>query len=86
MATVIRSGRFWQFWNASDYPAEIPLRVKNFVWISTGMFSVAALALAFLGYFGIGNVEGAATHFVASIVSGGLHGAVSTMKFGPADL
>jgi hypothetical protein len=79
MATVTRQ------WNESGYEAELPLRMRRFVWLSTGMFSAASLALAFMGYFWSSTFEGAGSHFIASIVSGGLFGIASMLKFGPIE-
>lgn len=65
------------------------VRFQRFLWLWSAMFSVAALFLAFTGYFGLGsvggNMEAAGTNFVAAIVSGGLFGIVSLLKFGPAN-
>ncbi len=60
------------------------MRVQRFLWLWSGMFSVAALFLAFSGYFGLGGIESAATNFIAAVVSAGLFGLVSLLKFGPA--
>ncbi len=78
MATVTGLG------NRCAYGAERSLHMGNFVWISTGIFSAAVLALAFLGYVEIGTVEEAAANLIASIVSGVPFAVVSTLKFGPA--
>src|SRR5256886_15733656 len=75
----------WNHWRDFDFAAELPVRFRHFAWLSTGMFSAAALALAFLGYAWSGNVAGAASHFFASIVLGGLFGLTSALKFGPRD-
>ncbi|TMA01826.1 MAG: hypothetical protein E6J94_02795 [Methanobacteriota archaeon] len=72
-------------WREFDVAAELPVRFRHFAWLSTGMFSAAALALAFLGYAWSGNVAGAASNFFASIVSGGLFGLTSVLKFAPSD-
>ena len=72
-------------WREFDFAAELPVRFRHFAWLSTGMFSAAALALAFLGYAWSGNVAGAASNFFASLVSGGLFGLTSVLKFAPSD-
>ena len=82
MATVTE---LWNHWRDFDFAAELPVRFRHFAWLSTGMFSTAALALAFLGYAWSGNVAGAASNFFASIVSGGLFGLTSVLKFAPSD-
>jgi hypothetical protein len=82
MATVTG---LWNRWRETDYTAELPLRFRHFAWLSTGMFSAAALALSFLGYAWGGNAIGAASNFYASIVSGGLFALTSVLKFAPSD-
>ena len=82
MATVTS---LWNGWRDFDFAAELPVRFRHFAWLSTGMFSAAALALAFLGYAWSGNVAGAASNFFASIVSGGLFALTSVLKFAPSD-
>jgi len=82
MATVTRP---WNRWHDTGYDAELPLRIRHFVWLSTGMFSAAALALAFLGYLWTETFTNAASNFLASIVSGAMFGLSSVLKFGPND-
>lgn len=72
-------------WHDSGYDAELPLRIRHFVWLSTGMFSAAALALAFFGYAWIGTFADVSSNFLASIVSGAMFGISSVLKFGPTD-
>lgn len=72
-------------WNENRHESELPLRMRRFVWLSTGMFSAASLALAFVGYFWASSFDGATSHFIASIVSGGLFGLASILKFGPSE-
>ena len=71
------------FWNESTYPTELPVRIRHFVWLSTGMFSAAALAVAFVGYTWTGAFEAASSHFFASILSGALFGLSNVLRFGP---
>src|SRR5207253_10088610 len=80
MATVTR---LWNRWQDTGYDAELPLRIRHFVWLSTGMFSAAALTLAFLGYLWTETFANAASNFLASIVSGALFGPCSFLQFGP---
>src|SRR5438093_10024848 len=80
MATVTR---LWNRWQDTGYDAELPLRIRHFVWLSTGMFSAAALALAFLGYLWTETFANAASNFLASIVSGRFSGFPSFLSFGP---
>lgn len=70
-------------WHDSGSEAELPLRVRRFVWLSTGMFSAASLGLASLGYFWTGAFENAASSFLASIVSGAMFGIACLLNFGP---
>src|SRR5256885_16961859 len=72
-------------WHDSGYDAELPVRIRHFVWLSTGMFSAAALALSFLGYAWTGTFAQAASNFLASIVSGAVFGISSCLQFRPAD-
>ena len=72
-------------WHDSGYDAELPVRIRHFVWLSTGMFSAAALALAFLGYTWSGSFSDAASNFLASVVSGAMFSLSCVLKFGPKD-
>ncbi len=58
-------------------------QVRTFVWLSSGMFSASALALAFYGYFMLGGDQVPATHFLAAIVSAVLFGIATLLKLGP---
>src|SRR5438552_18770853 len=82
MATLTR---LWNRWQDNGYDAELPLRIRHFVWLSTGMYSAAALALAFLGYLWTETFANAASNFLASIVSGAMFGLSSFLKFGRID-
>ncbi|MGI0149539.1 MAG: hypothetical protein ACREDF_08425 [Thermoplasmata archaeon] len=70
-------------WHDSGYDADLPLRMRMFIWLSTGMFSAASVGLAAMGYFWTGTFENAASSFVASIVSGTMFGLACRFKFGP---
>jgi len=63
-------------------------RFQKFLWLWSGMFSIAALFLAFASYFGLGgagsNLQAAGTNFLAAIASAALFGLVSLLHFGPA--
>src|SRR5438046_10554237 len=72
-------------WREFDVAAELPVRFRHFAWLSTGMFSAAALALAFLGYAWSGNGAGAAANFFASLLSGGLSALTAVLTFAPSD-
>jgi hypothetical protein len=82
MATVTG---IWNLWHESGYPAELPVRIRHFVWLSTGMFSAAALAVAFIGYAWTGAFEAASSNFFASILSGALFGLSNVLRFGPVE-
>ncbi|MCI4371120.1 MAG: hypothetical protein L3J78_00545 [Thermoplasmata archaeon] len=73
-------------WDRTEYKAELPLRLRKFVWVSSGMFSGAALAIAFLGYFWLGPFETATSNFMASIVSGAIFWITTQLNFGPAEM
>lgn len=73
---------------SSEAPAEpadptLIERFQKLVWLGSGMFSVAALGLAFAGYFSRGAAESATSNFLAAVVSAGLFGATTVLKFGP---
>ena len=82
MATVLSLRNVW---HESTYPTELPVRIRHFVWLSTGMFSAAALAVAFVGYVWSGGFEAASSNFFASILSGALFGLANVLKFGPGE-
>lgn len=58
-------------------------RLRKFVWLSSGMFSVAALGLAFTGYFTFAAYEAAASNFLAAVAASGVFGVTTLLKFGP---
>lgn len=60
--------------------------VREFLWLASGMFSAAALALSFLGYFSLGAVEDAARNFTAAVVASVLFGVCTLLKLGPDSL
>ena len=82
MATVTG---FRNAWQESAYPAELPVRARHFIWLATGMFSAAALAIAFVGYTWTGALEAASSNFYASIASGALFGLAHVLRFGPSE-
>ena len=59
------------------------VRLRKFLWVWSGMFSVACLALAFTGFAALGAFEAAASNFLGAVVSGGLFGVASLLRFGP---
>ncbi len=62
------------------------VRIREFLWLASGMFSAAALFLSFVGYFSLGSVDDAARNFVAAVVSSVLFGACTLLRFGPDSL
>ncbi len=58
-------------------------QVRTFVWVSSGMFSASALAIAFLGYVLAGAEQVAGTHFLAAVLSAVLFGVATILKLGP---
>jgi len=63
--------------------ASLLSQFRHFFWLSAGMFSMSALALAFLEYWTLGPAEQAATHFLAAVVSAVLFGVATFLKLGP---
>ena len=56
---------------------------RMFLWLASGMFSVSALALAFLDYVVAGSPTQAVTHFVAAVAAAGLFGSATLLELGP---
>jgi hypothetical protein len=56
---------------------------RFFFCLSSGMFSMSALALAFLDHWGLGSAGQAATYFMATVVAAGLFGIATVLEFGP---
>ena len=77
MATVMAP------WHDSGCDAELPLRMRTFIRLSTGMLRAGALALSFAGFFWTESFADASSNFVASIVSGALFGIACLLKSGP---
>lgn len=64
-------------------PVSLISQVRTFLWLASGMFSVSALALAFLDYWIVASATQATTHFVAAIVAAVLFGFATVLKLGP---
>lgn len=86
--------RLWQFlWPAKSELANIEVaesseltfmgRVRKFLWLSSGLFSAASLAIPMIGYMAFGTFDGMVTNFVAAVVSAALFGLASFLHFGP---
>lgn len=61
----------------------IPDRIREFVWLTSGMFSAAALALSFMGYFTLNSSATAAQNFAAAVASAVGFGVCTLLKYGP---
>lgn len=77
---------------AENLPGEAALpavslvsQIRTFLWLASGMFSVSALALAFLDYWIVSAAEQGGTHFLAAIVSAALFGFATVLKLGPSE-
>lgn len=66
-------------------PVSFVSQIRTFLWLSSGMFSVSALALAFLDYWMISSASQAATHFLAAVIAAGLFGFATVLKLGPSE-
>ena len=66
-----------------DYVPEFPKRLKRFLWLSSGIFSAGALAVAFVGCYFVGAFEEDATNFLASVVYAGIFWISNTSSSGP---
>jgi len=64
-------------------PVSLISQIRHFLWLSSGMFSMSAFALAFLEYWTLSPQEQAATHFLAAVVAAALFGVATFLKFGP---
>ena len=60
-------------------------QVRTFLWLASGMFSMSALALAFLDFWIVSAADQAGTHFLAAIVSAALFGLATLLKLGPSE-
>lgn len=60
-------------------------QVRKFLWLASGMFSVSALALAFVDYWVVASSARAETHFVAAVISAALFGLATFLKLGPSE-
>lgn len=77
MATIAASS------NATAPAVSLGARLRTFLWLSSGMFSPAALGLSFVGYYTFGPVESASTYFAAAVISALLFGMACILKLGP---
>src|SRR5437667_140555 len=59
------------------------LRLRKFLWLSSGLFSAAALAVPMVGVLAFGRLEGVGPSFLAALASACLFGLASIFHFGP---
>ncbi len=64
-------------------PVSLVTQIRTFLWLAAGMFSVSALALAFLDYWIVASSAQAGTHFLAAIAAAVLFGFATGLKLGP---
>lgn len=76
--------------SAEGMPAEALLpaipwvtQVRTFLWLASGMFSVSALALAFLDFMLVASMARASTHFLAAVVAAALFASATLLRLGP---
>ena len=58
-------------------------RVRTFLWLSSGLFSVASFAIPAIGILAFGTLDGLGTSFLAGVVSACLFALTSLLHFGP---
>lgn len=66
-------------------PASFAAQLRFFLWLSSGMFGMSALALAFLDYWIAGAGERAAGHFLAAVAAAALFGLATVLRLGPSE-
>jgi len=66
-------------------PLEFTLlvRIRKFLWLSSGLFSAASFAIPMIGVFAFGSMEGVGPSFLAALASACLFGLTSILHFGP---
>ncbi len=64
-------------------PVSLVSQTRFFLWLASGMFSVSALALAFVDYWVVAEPTQAETHFLAAVVAAALFGLATFLKLGP---
>lgn len=58
-------------------------RIRTFLWVSSGLFSAACLAIPAIGALAYGTFDGLETSFLAAILSACFFGLGSVLHFGP---
>lgn len=69
----------------SEAPVSFISQIRTFLWLSSGMFSMSALALAFLDYWMVASSSQAELHVFAAIASALLFGLATILKLGPSE-
>jgi hypothetical protein len=59
------------------------VRLRKFLWLSSGLFSAASFAMAMVGVLAYGSTEGLGLSFLAGTASACLFGLASLLRFGP---
>jgi len=59
------------------------VRMRKFLWLSSGLFSAASFAIPMIGVLAFGSTVGLGTSFLAAIISACLFGLASLLHFGP---
>ena len=58
-------------------------RLRKFLWLSSGLFSAAALAVPMIGVLAFVSMEGVGPSFLAALASACVFGLASILHFGP---
>ena len=59
------------------------VRIRKFLWLSSGLFSAASFAIPMIGVLAFGSMEGVGPSFLAALASACLFGLTSILHFGP---
>jgi len=59
------------------------VRIRKFLWLSSGLFSAASFAIPVIGVLAFGSREGVGPSFLAALASACLFGLTSILHFGP---
>jgi len=73
--------------SAETLELSFPARIRKFLWLSSGLFGAASLAMPVLGILALGSVQtrGLGPNFLAGIVGAALFGLASLLRFGPEE-
>ena len=71
----------------ADFIAPLELtflvRLRTFLWLSSGLFSAAAIAVPMIGVLAFGSMDGVGPSFLAALASACFFGLASFLHFGP---